>query len=1075
VPSYRTLDCEDLDRIRATLGRRVFSSVAGSDAVDYVHRTIAEYLAASWLAKRIRGGLPLGRVRALIGIDGLPTPELRGLHAWLAVQLPEHAETLIAADPYGVLTYGDAASLSPSLRRHLLSELGRLSQTDPWFRSGSWSLPALGTLATPDMAGEFASVLQSKTANFAHRSCVLEALAVGAPLPELRPELMTILMDSIAPYAERSYALDALVKLGPQAESDVAGCKDGMGLDGDGLRLRAEIVARLYPAHFGPADVSTLLTEVLRSGDDAHLGPLREIVSSISLEDAIAILDAIPQVEERGRSPSERQNAIEILYLLDALLMRVLDEAAGQVEGHRLWAWLRARRRLTEGGTYSSDDGLKEALVRHQDVLLKTVAAAARELVVDNNRWRFVHRLREATLHLIDEQDLLDQVLWCVIASDSDRPKQAFLYELALVLSFRPTERALGVFAELHDMATGRPDLQDILTKNLSCPLEGWRKKDARRRAEGVAKKQATREQDLREFAEHRNAIGRGAHYGWMEWLGDLYLGRFNNVDKSLSPRLRIAAELGDENAQTAIEGLVAVAFRDDLPSLDDVIRMLGEDKYYRWWVAIVAGLDEASSQQLDTSKIAASTLQAALVIGTKLLIFSEATDERRAWKRRLLEHQPELARDAYLALAGSYLAREKPHIHGLYPLLNDPHLVQFRKDVSLQLLRAFPNAAISVLEDLLQAALATPEAHAGLMHLSADVLRDTALCAEQRQLWLAAGYLVRPGTYEPQIAAASSDMVWRLRDLSRTNRRRGKGGYPLTVQQLSLVAALTARYFTNTDRPSESCGNQNAWDGAEYARSLITQISTVPTAEATDALIALERTAALVSYSDHVKHALANQRARRREVEYRQPDWSQTIQALKNAAPASASDLHALLVAHLEDARARISGSNTDIYKRFWNEDSHGRPTEPKVEESCRDVLIDVLKPHLLPLGVALEPEGHMVADKRADMVAIASGMKVVAELKRDTHADVWTALDSQLDRFYTRDPETSGYGIYVVFWYGDKRKGKVPIGPAGQTPGSAADMERLLRESVPDDKKSRIAVIVLDVSGLSAVGVDG
>jgi hypothetical protein len=261
----------------------------------------------------------------------------------------------------------------------------------------------------------------------------------------------------------------------------------------------------------------------------------------------------------------------------------------------------------------------------------------------------------------------------------------------------------------------------------------------------------------------------------------------------------------------------------------------------------------------------------------------------------------------------------------------------------------------------------------------------------------------------------------------------------------------------------------------AKYARSLITQISTAPTAETTDALIALERTAALGSYSDHVKHALANQRARRREAEYRQPDWSQTIQALKNAAPASASDLHALLVAHLEDARARISGSNTDIYKRFWSEDSHGRPTEPKVEESCRDVLIDVLKPHLLPLGVALEPEGHMVADKRADMVAIASGMKVVAELKRDTHADVWTALESQLDRFYTRDPETSGYGIYVVFWYGEKRKGKVPIGPDGQAPGSAADMERLLRESVPDDKKSRIAVIVLDVSGLSAVGVHG
>ena len=111
------------------------------------------------------------------------------------------------------------------------------------------------------------------------------------------------------------------------------------------------------------------------------------------------------------------------------------------------------------------------------------------------------------------------------------------------------------------------------------------------------------------------------------------------------------------------------------------------------------------------------------------------------------------------------------------------------------------------------------------------------------------------------------------------------------------------------------------------------------------------------------------------------------------------------------------------------------------------------------------------MAADKRADMVAIAPGMKGVAEIKRDTHADVWTALETQLDRLYTRDPDASGYGIYVVFWYGEKRRGRVPVGPGGRIPSSAADMERLLQESVPDSKKARIAVIVLDVSGHAPV----
>jgi hypothetical protein len=390
---------------------------------------------------------------------------------------------------------------------------------------------------------------------------------------------------------------------------------------------------------------------------------------------------------------------------------------------------------------------------------------------------------------------------------------------------------------------------------------------------------------------------------------------------------------------------------------------------------------------------------------------------------------------------------------------------------VSLQLLGEFPNTSYSVLEDLIEAALAIPESYAELLRLANDVLhRNTPISTENRRLWLATGYLLDPTKFEAEISATNdSEMVWLLRDLSGTNhRRRQSAGYPVSVAQLSSIANFTARHFPDTDHPKDGWeGRHNPWDGADYVRLLITQISTVPTAEATEALEELAKGAALGSYADHIKHALANQRARRRDAEYRQPDWPQTVQALKNAAPAGSSDLHASLAAHLDDAKARIAGSNTDIFKRFWNEDSYGRITEPKVEESCRDALIDLLKPGLVPQGVALEPEGHMVADKRADMVAMAPGMKVVAELKRDTHADVWTALESQLDRLYTRDPETAGYGIYVVFWYGDKRKGRVPPGSGGQMPTSAVDMEDMLRKSVPKAKMERIAAIVLDVSG--------
>ena len=701
---------------------------------------------------------------------------------------------------------------------------------------------------------------------------------------------------------------------------------DEIAKDGDGLRLRAEMMARLCAAHFKPADVAILLAEVLQSEDDTHIGPLKETVAALSLEDAMGILDAMPQPDQNRRSGLERRNVIEIVYLLDDMLIRVLDEAKGQVYGSRLWRWLRARRRLTEESTYSSTDGLKEALTRHPDVLRKTVSVAVAELVIDDKRWRFVHRLRQATLHVIDEDNLLQELVLCVAVYHADRAKQTFLYELAVTLSFRPTERAHQAFVTLEEMTNSRPDLEEVLTRNLFWPLEDWRKQDAERRAKSVAKTQERRARDAREFAQSRNAISRSAHYGWMAWLGELYLGRFNNVDSAASPRERIATELGDENAQTALEGLVALAFRTDLPRLADIVETLSADKYYPWWVAIVAGLDEASSQDCDMGHIANSTLQAALVIGTERLIFSEKTDERRRWKRSFLDQHPELARDAYLALVRSHLSRQRTHIDGLHPLLSDAHLASFRKDVSLLLLREFPNCAVSALEDLLEAALATSDAHTELLELSEHVLsQDGVVGAEQRLLWLAAAYLLDPTSYEPQISACGSDMVWKLRDLSGTDHRRhNKAGYSLSVRQLAFMAAFTAGYFVNTDHPKDGwSGNQNPWDGAEYVRSLVTQISTVPTAKATDALIALEQMTALESYSDQVKHALANQRARRRDVEYRQPDWPQTVRTLKNGGPASSGDLHALVLAHLEDTKARITGSNTDVYKRFWERGS--------------------------------------------------------------------------------------------------------------------------------------------------------
>ena len=112
-------------------------------------------------------------------------------------------------------------------------------------------------------------------------------------------------------------------------------------------------------------------------------------------------------------------------------------------------------------------------------------------------------------------------------------------------------------------------------------------------------------------------------------------------------------------------------------------------------------------------------------------------------------------------------------------------------------------------------------------------------------------------------------------------------------------------------------------------------------------------------------------------------------------------------------------------------------------------------------------EPEGHIVDNKRADIAVARPGMKVVIELKKDTHQGVWSAAQEQLDRFYTRDPEAKGFGIYGVFWFGATLERKLPAPPDSMAkPKTAAEMAGSLRELLPENARARIAIVVFDVA---------
>jgi predicted NACHT family NTPase len=1069
IPGYRSVAFFQPEQVQAALGRRIFDAGPEPETVDYAHRTTAEFLAAEFLAERIRQGLPFGRMTALMGVDGHPAAELRGLHAWLAVHLPERANELIEADPYGVLTYGDAASLSPSACACLVRALDRLSNENPWFRSGNWQAKTIGGLARKDMVPEFRAILNNSASGFGIRSVVVDALALGTPLPEMLPDLAAVVGREASPYAERAHALAALKRLGEPGKAALHDVYPQLGKSANDIRLRAEAVLALYGNPYGATDAIALVNDCFESGDMAGSGALWALRDHLPLADLPQVLDGVV-VPDRDSNGFDRRRW-EVASLYAHLLVRVW-EAPGALDPERALGWLR-KRAVFKGGEGRAR-GLRAAMQDRPEQLADIARHFIRTVPFDDQRWYAFHQFREAILFELGTNALLETVMVELNSAARGSDRQLLLFEFALALCLQATHpRADEVFAMLWSLADGDARLAEVRSKTVVTRLPD---NYLRRLPKHAPDNGTARDRQQQEFDQDVEGIRTGRHLGWLTHIARIYFGLYNDTDDNLSPRDRISAFLGDERLTAALEGLIATIAREDVPTFDAVMSLATDHQHYDWWYALTAGLIERCATGQGLSGLSDDFLNGMLAFD----ITNPVTEHRdgtehwwnQPWRNALVEARPELVRDAYLSVVRLRLSRNDQFICGLHELLTEAAFEPYRVDLTLELLADYPNADPYRLEDLLTAAAKLPAAHDRLLTLARTLLAGTTLSERQRDLWLATAYVLAPAEFEnavTQRVGVRKQFIFDLRDKVGF-ARMGQPSQALPVPMAEFLVVLSGNVYPDTRHPSSGWGGDtNAWDASEWIRTLVNMVSAAPSKAATEALERLSTHSALASYRPSILHALANQRQRRRDAEYDRPDWRQTIAALENGRPATAADLHALLVAHLIDLEHRIARANTDTYKGFWNIDSYARPEAPRPEEACRDHLIDLIRPSLQPLGITVEPEGHMVADKRADIAVTVPSVKILCELKRDYHTEVWTAIQGQLERFYTPDPEAKGFGVYGVFWFGDKRKpNTIPTPPGGKPrPQSAAEMEQMLKDLVPPDMRKRVAVIVLDVSG--------
>lgn len=938
IPGYRSVMFFPPDAVQAALGRRIFDAGQDPETVDYSHRTIAEFVAAEFLAARVRAGLPFGRVRALMGVDGHPAAELRGLHAWLAVHLPERADELIEADPYGVLTYGDAAALSPSSCACLLRALARLASENPWFRSGKWEARAISGLSRKDMVAEFRAILNDPGLGFGIRSVVVDALMLGNVILEMVPDLAAVLARQASPFSERAHALAALLRYGADGENAVRQVFGHLGKTVNDIRLRAEVIRVLYGRPYGAPDVVTLLNDSMLGEDAGGTGMFWRLADIIPAANIPAVLDGMtpPRADNKGFD----RRGWEAGSFYARLLVRVWRETA-EADPERIMRWLRKRIAFKGGTSESRARDLRAAIRETPERLASLARHFFRTVSVDKDQWLSWHRFREALLHEMSADALLG-VAQAEMLTTTESDRRDFIYHIAFSLCYQAIHPQADVafeqlfalpgtdaaLAAIRDQATVSNLPPNYFTGRVSRPEINM---------------DETREKQRQDFDRDVAQIRSGLHMGWLLHLMRFYFAFYDDVDRAASPRVRVTAWVGENRINAALEGLAASLSRADIPSLADVLASAAERKHFDWWYALSAGLNERLGAGQGFAGLSDDFLKDMLVFD----VANPLSEHRggaedwvvQPWRKELME--PDLVRDAYLAVARLHLSSTSGRTSdGLSELLSEAIFAPHRADIVLDLLQAHPNAYQYDLAKLLGAAVKLPSLHDTLVALCRTVLGSGTLDRPKHDLWLVTAYGLSPSEFESDIearTAAHPEFVFELRDHLNVERD-DKSVSIRPLQETEFLARLVGSLFPYTPYPSDTWeGDTNAWDAADWVRALVDTISASPTEAATEALERLKDNTSLASYLPNILHALANQRQRRRDAEYDRPIGPEPS-PLWTMGPQQPSPIFMrywlrsfLTRSSASHGPIRIFSSNSGISTRIHARPSHG-PKKPAV-----------------------------------------------------------------------------------------------------------------------------------------------
>ena len=1045
--------------------------------VTPVHRQIAEFLGARYLARLIEDGLPAGRVAQLITAgDGMVVTVFRGLSAWLAALCPAARHDLISRDPVGVGLYGDLSGFSIDDKRTLLASLNRE------VADYGINVAAFAPLATPDMESAIRDLLRDARQDQDHQAAtnlILRALRHGVPLAGLATELIEVIYDGTRWPRVTQAALNAFVHTTAETEGGTNQLKEilsdiGLGRIGDPDReLLGTLLAALYPREIPPSEIWRYLTT--RDNSD-RIGAYfvfweRRLLEQSSDLDIAELLDGLNELMPDLRA------TFRMYYLRrlpTRLLARALERLGDGQEPVRLYNWLSAGAHPSWDLPELADDStarIRAWLEQRPGVQKAVLLEGLARCPDDGGGFDICASEVWDLLHLQSDDLPEDFGLWCLetaVAWADVHPRAAdHLLRYAFHLcgqeasGFGLTQSVLKERTSGHEKLEHR--LAELLQPPPAVPPVRERNVDA-----GQEEADQRSRQWVEQVRPHADALRENSadpkllfNLAWIHFGGVLLPGADLASQKGLPGAL-----MDDELVDAARAGLRGAVYRNDVPGVAEIVRLFTESQVHPLSLPFLAGMDELNrADHGDVERL--SQLQM-----SQALAFNYCTptglgpDGDPPWYLRWLDSRPDLVADVLVQCAVPAIRAGEGFVPELYQLVHYKNYAQVAARASLQLLAAFPLRCrlhwLETMDSLLCAALQHADRPALLEIIEAKLSRSSLNIA-QRIHWLAAGVVMAPETYLEPLESLVKGKDSRIRKMAAFFSP--DESLPFLVEGLDAPTLQTLiSLMGRTFEPIESAG----WvtpemRAAQQVDRLILRLASLTDDDAALALDALVDDEALSKWRVFLERLRDQQRVIRRDASYQHPSIKQIRNTLSNEAPANAGDLAALVAGQLDTLAREIRSSNTDDWHQYWNEDAHGRPLEPKHEDRCRDALLSHLRDHL-PDGIDAQPEGQYADDNRSDIrVSYGTEFNVPVEIKKDRHPKLWSALRDQLIARYVSDPATGGHGVYLVFWFGD---GRVPPHPHGRRPTGPAELRQRLEEQLTEAERRRIAVRVIDVS---------